>query len=167
MVYINKILDKYFKGETSLDEEKVLKIYFKSAQIAPEHIAFKPLFDAFEIESTETFAIKQQSKTRQFFLQKWIYAGSGVAAAVLLAFWLFGTPVFQGDYAIVNGTRINDHELAQQMAQSKINKAGQILGDKLQPLESMQTVKEGLEPTKTISEIKTKIKQIKQIIILE
>jgi len=167
MEYLNKILDKYFNGETSVDEENILKLYFKSDQVAAEHLAYKPLFDAFKIEASETMANKLQSKPRQFFLQKWIYAGSGVAAAVLLAFWLFGSPVFQGDYAIVNGTRINDHELAQQIAQSKINKVGQILGDKLQPLESIQTVKNSLEPAKKMGEIKTEINNIKQMLILE
>ena len=167
MEYLNKILNNYFNGETSVDEENILKLYFRSDQIAPEHLAFKALFDAFEIEATETMAIKQPGKPRQFFLHRWIYAGSGVAAAVLLAFWLFGSPVFQGDYAIVNGTRINDHELAQQIAQSKINKVGQILGDKLQPLESIQTVKNSLEPAKKMGEIKTEINNIKQMLLLE
>lgn len=167
MEYVNKILNKYFRGETSVDEEDILRLYFKSDQIAPEHMPFKPLFDAFALEASETMAIKQQSKPRQFFLQKWIYAGSGVAAAVLLALWLFGSPAFQGDYAIVNGTRINDHELAQQIAQSKINKVGQMLGDKLQPLESIQTVKNSLIPAKKIGEIKTEISNIKQMLILE
>lgn len=167
MEHLNKILDKYFKGETSADEERILKLYFKSDQIAPEHLAFKPLFDAFTLEAAETMAIKQQNRTRQFFLQKWIYAGSGVAAAVLLALWLFGSPAFQGDYAIVNGTRINDHELAQQLAQAKINKVGQILGDKLQPLESIQMVKNSLKPVKKMGEIKTEINSIKQMLIIE
>ncbi len=167
MEYLNKILDKYFNGETSVDEENILKLYFKSDQVAAEHLAYKPLFDAFKIEASETMAIKQQSKPRPFFLQQWIYAGSGVAAAVLLALWLFGSPLFQGDYAIVNGTRINDHELALQIAQSKINKVRQILGDKLQPLESIQTVKNSLKPAKKMGEIKTEINNIKQMLILE
>ena len=68
----------------------------------------------------------------------------------------------QSDYAIVNGTRINDTEIAQQMAQEKINKVGAMLQGRLQPLESIQSVKNRLEPAKKIFEIKNDILDIKQ-----
>ncbi|MPN00133.1 hypothetical protein SDC9_147327 [bioreactor metagenome] len=68
----------------------------------------------------------------------------------------------QGDYAIVNGTRINDNEIAQQMAQSKINKVGEMLQGKLKPLESLETVKNRLEPAKKVFEIRNDIINIQQ-----
>lgn len=164
MDIINKIIDKYFNGESSREEEKILKYYFNSNKVAPEHLVFKPLFDAFEIEANESYKIK---KPKKFFIQKWAFAGSGFAAAVLLTLWLFGSPAFQGDYAIVNGTRINDHELAQQLAESKMNKVGQMLDEKLKPLESIQMVRNSLKPAKKIGEIRDEINCIKQKLIME
>ena len=41
---IEALLDSYFKGETSLDQEKTLREYFSSATIAPHLIAYQGLF---------------------------------------------------------------------------------------------------------------------------
>jgi hypothetical protein len=41
---IEALLDSYFEGETSLDQEKTLREYFSSATIAPHLIAYQGLF---------------------------------------------------------------------------------------------------------------------------
>lgn len=41
---IGVLLEKYFAGETTLDEEKILKAYFNAPVVAPEHQAMAPLF---------------------------------------------------------------------------------------------------------------------------
>lgn len=169
MENINELLNKYFSGTTSLDEEKVLKRYFSSVRVTAEHESYKPLFNVFEQEAKVTYppTKKQQPKKKRFHLRTFLYTSSGVAATILLTFWLFGSPAMQSDYAIVNGTRINDHEIAQQMAQEKINKVGVMLQGKLTPLESLQLVKTRLEPAKKIFEIRNDILEIKQKLNLE
>ena len=44
---INKLLDKYWSGESSLADEQSLRDYFSHSSIAPEHEEFKSLFNAF------------------------------------------------------------------------------------------------------------------------
>jgi len=163
MENINELLNKYFSGTSTLEEEKILKKYFTSEKLTTEHQAYKPLFDVFDLEAKVTYPPANQKLTnkKRFHLRTFLYTSSGVAAAILLTFWLFGSPAMQSDYAIVNGTRINDNEIAQQMAQEKINKVETMLQGKLTPLESLQTVKNRLEPAKRIFEIKNDILDIK------
>ena len=162
MEKINELLDKYFKGNTSIEEENILKAYFASEKVKPEHMTYKPLFKVFELEVKINYPSKRKKRAKRFHLRTFFYTSSGVAAAILLTFWLFGSPAMQSDYAIVNGTRINDNEIAQQMAQDKINKVGSMLQGRLKPLESLETVKNRLEPAKKIFEIKNDILDIKQ-----
>jgi hypothetical protein len=44
------LLDKYFEGETSLEEESQLKAYFNGSAVASGLEAFRPLFQFFEAE---------------------------------------------------------------------------------------------------------------------
>ncbi len=41
---INKLIEKYFDGLTTLNEEKILQDYFTSTEILPEHKSLKALF---------------------------------------------------------------------------------------------------------------------------
>lgn len=50
---MKELLEKYFNGETSIEEENQLKEYFRSEQVGDEMKAFAPLFQAFENESVE------------------------------------------------------------------------------------------------------------------
>jgi len=50
---INKIINKYFEAETSLQEENLLKEYFMSDNIVSEHIQYKPLFLFYEEEAKQ------------------------------------------------------------------------------------------------------------------
>ncbi len=42
---IDKVLDKYWDGKSSIEEEQILKTYFDSADVASEHEPFKEWFD--------------------------------------------------------------------------------------------------------------------------
>ena len=44
-IEINQLLDKYWEGETSIEEEATLMQYFQSSTIEDSHQQFKPLFD--------------------------------------------------------------------------------------------------------------------------
>jgi hypothetical protein len=53
---IQKLLDRYFEGETSLEEEAVLAEYFRGEQIDPAFKPFQPLFQYFESERQPALA---------------------------------------------------------------------------------------------------------------
>ena len=48
---IDNILNKYFEGISGIQEEKILKAYFNSDQVKPEHASYKPMFDYFTHQS--------------------------------------------------------------------------------------------------------------------
>jgi hypothetical protein len=84
MADIKILIDKYFEGLTSLDEEQKLRDYFQRENVPQEWEMYKPMFRYFTSEREEknqTFS-SLQPKTKQI-LYRW---GSVAAAACLLLF---------------------------------------------------------------------------------
>ncbi len=52
---IEKLLDRYFEGETTGAEEAKLKAYFSSGDVAPHLQQYIPMFCYFEQAKTDTF----------------------------------------------------------------------------------------------------------------
>lgn len=59
---IENILEKYFEGETTIAEEKELKEYFSSSNVAQHLEQYKPVFGYFS-------QVKQQKSTQEIPLQ--------------------------------------------------------------------------------------------------
>jgi hypothetical protein len=94
---IKNILDRYFEGGSSLEEEQQLKAYFSGEDIDPDLKEFQPLFTFFVQEQNEVIdkdlQLSMESKVvplRRTVSWKW-----GIAAAVLISFaswFLINTP---------------------------------------------------------------------------
>lgn len=114
---IEILLDKYFEGETSLDEERRLKAFFSSKDV-PEHLLkHRQIFSYFNESGTETMknfapAIKLDLKPSRF------YYISGIAAGILLLIGLFFT--FQHD---VFNKKMNNANQHQEMAFNQAREA--------------------------------------------
>jgi len=86
---ITQLLNKYWEGETSLQEEEKLKQYFTKEKVAQEHLEFQPLFQFFKEEQDvmisddfEKRLLKQienepQAKVRKL---KWVQSIRTIAA---------------------------------------------------------------------------------------
>jgi hypothetical protein len=76
---IENILEKYFQGETSIAEEKVLKEYFSSSNVAQHLEQYKPIFGYFS-------QVKEQKSTQEIPLQtkKRNVAWLSIAASVVV-----------------------------------------------------------------------------------
>jgi hypothetical protein len=84
---IQLLLEKYFAGESSLDEEKQLKQYFTQTDIVDELKQFKPLFQFLKEEKSIEMARKIELpkavphlKSRQWF---WKAAAAAIALFVV------------------------------------------------------------------------------------
>ena len=80
------LLNKYWEGETTIKEEKILKAYFESGQISENHLPFAELFGYFNDRKSLNYPPLTESKedglgAKMFTLRKLVYA---IAAVFLL-----------------------------------------------------------------------------------
>ncbi len=79
---IEKLLEKYDNGETTLQEEQQLKHYFAQETVPPHLDGYKAMFQYFSVTSEEQFTKDVPLKTKTSNLYKWI----SVAAVVAIMF---------------------------------------------------------------------------------
>ncbi len=89
---IEKLLEKYENGETTLKEEQQLKSYFSQESVEPHLEMYKPMFAYFSVNQKETFTKAVPLKTKKIFDYRWL---SVAAVAVLMFGFYFSMPMFQ------------------------------------------------------------------------
>lgn len=88
--YTKQLLDNYFEGQTSLQEEQYLRNYFRRDDIDESLMEYKPMFDFFNDEREMTMieennVIELNTTKRPTSRRIWIYrVGTGVAASIML-----------------------------------------------------------------------------------
>jgi len=88
---IEKLIEKYENGETTLQEEQQLKHYFTKETVAPHLEVFKPMFVYFSIAQNEQFTKDvplEAKKTNDLY--KWI----SVAAIAVIMFGVYLSGAF-------------------------------------------------------------------------
>lgn len=88
LVKIEKWIEKYFEGTTTVAEEKALKAYFSQDEVAPHLREYQPMFRYFSAAREEKSAKEFRIKPRR----KKYYAWLSVAATMAIAFgiWFSG-----------------------------------------------------------------------------
>lgn len=117
---IEKLLEKYENGETSLKEEQQLKHYFKQETVAPHLEMYKPMFAYFLVNQQERFTKDVPLKTKRNFNYKWI---SVAAVAVLMLGFYFGTSIYGGDLGTYEDPELafNEFSKSMEMISEKFN----------------------------------------------
>lgn len=77
---IEKIVEKYFEGETSSAEEKELKIYFSSSDVAEHLKQYQSIFGYFAQEKGKTLHKELSLPTKKQNVVMWL----SIAASVVL-----------------------------------------------------------------------------------
>ncbi|WP_298345204.1 hypothetical protein [uncultured Algibacter sp.] len=118
---IEKLLEKYENGETSLKEEQVLKNYFASDTVAPHLEMYKPMFAYFLGNQQERFTKDVPLKTKTIFNYKWI---SVAAVAVLMFGFYYGNSISNNDLGTYEDPQLafNEFSKSMEMISSKFNK---------------------------------------------
>ncbi len=151
---IQKLLQKYFEGETTLLEEKQLRHYFLYEDIAPELAQYRILFTVFEedkniIADLEEESLLPDNKARKLAWKSWT---SWSAAAVILL--VLGVSWFYNQSSIQNNTLSpQEIQIAQKYlslglesmdkgieASSKFSEKAAIIGAKTQEIGKMEQV---------------------------
>lgn len=135
MMKIDELLNRYFEGETSCEEERELRRYFTEGDVREDLAVYRPLFAcideeakahrrAQEAEADAKAAVADvhpESNGRRRTVRLYRLWG-GIAAGVLLLIGianlgqrLWATPT---DYAIIDGKRYTDARVIRQQALS-------------------------------------------------
>ncbi|MGO4820956.1 MULTISPECIES: hypothetical protein [unclassified Flavobacterium] len=78
---IDSILEKYLQGETSVAEEKELKVYFNSSDVAPHLKQYQPMFIYFSQAKEQKFTQVLPLETKK---SKVVWLSIAASAVVLL-----------------------------------------------------------------------------------
>ena len=163
MEMMNELLEKYFRGETSLAEEQELKQYFSKDKVAPEHEIYKALFEVFNEEKTEkgVSPILKVIPGQKIVKRIWFrtFAFTGIAATIALILWV-KLPQDNTNYAFIDGNRNENTEFVQHYTLNKLNRVNRMLAKSMNPMKSFNHVRQNMEPIQNISEIKDKMDDI-------
>jgi len=84
---IKQKLEKYFEGQTSLQEEKELKHYFSSQNVAPELLPYRSAFAYFSQEKT-TLSSKKFVLYQKLSFKKWLSISASVVVLLSIGFFM-------------------------------------------------------------------------------
>ena len=122
---IEELLNKYFEGETTCEEERELRRFFTEG-LVPEHLQmYRPMFAFFEAEHTQyvqasaTTRSEKKNKTFRYYLT---YSLGTVAATLLLVLGVSGvyrhlSPA-SSSYVIIDGKQYTDAALIREQAKA-------------------------------------------------
>ncbi|OJV82692.1 MAG: hypothetical protein BGO34_17390 [Bacteroidia bacterium 44-10] len=165
---IDNLLEKYFNGVSSTEEEKKLKSYFNETGILPEHEIYKPLFAVFDSErqiKAPGIALLEKKTKRLSFTRRTIIWIAGAAAVALLAITLSTFNSLQDQnreyVVIVNGKKISNQHKARQYAENMFAEAEKIVENSYQPFREAANMKEEFNARKILRETAQKIEDIK------
>lgn len=74
---IEILVEKYFRGETSIPEENELRDYFSSSNVAPDLEQYRSVFGYFSIAKEQQFTQEIQLKSAKRNL-RWLYIAASV-----------------------------------------------------------------------------------------
>ena len=115
------MLNKYFEGETSIEDERMLRAYFNKEYL-PDHLKeLAPIFTYIEDEQTALEALKEIKdaaptfiKKKKLILSRSFYICAVAAACIATVFFLFSPGKSNSEanesYAWINGERITNKD---------------------------------------------------------
>lgn len=109
---MERLVDRFFNGETTLDEEKTLYRYFAQSSLPPHLERYRKLFADFSVMSGVP-AVERKSVSKVLWRA---VAGVAAVVAVIICVSVYAdmrerrllAKVYSGSYVIVDGQRIDD-----------------------------------------------------------
>jgi hypothetical protein len=118
---IEKLLEKYDNGETTLKEEQQLQAYFAQDDVAPHLESYKVMFQYFNKTKQEHFTKDVPLKSKTYSLYKWISVAA-VAVLMLTVFTQFDNKKSLNDLNSEELLAYNQTMEALNLVSSKFNK---------------------------------------------
>ena len=153
---IHELLQRYFDGATSLEEERDLQRYFAESDCPESLKVYRPLFNFFAEERAieHSTSLTEHSAHKKRNIRLPLYIITGIAASIAILF-MVGVPKMQTDDYIylVNGQRVYDQTAALEMAENKL----QLLAV------SMQKAQTGMATFDKLQETSQSLQQLSKI----
>lgn len=89
---IEIVLEKYFQGETSIAEERELKEYFSSPDVAQHLVQYKPIFVYLSLSKEHQFAQKIPSRSKKRNVL-WLSIAASVIVMLGIGTYFYYSPV--------------------------------------------------------------------------
>lgn len=109
------LIDKYFEGKTSLEEEAFLREYFLQEEVPQELVLYQPIFNCISRERGEQVVRKPEGPKVWFSRKTWLYASG---AAILIGLALLFLPEYRSGQSVslvyIDGKAYTDTELLQE-----------------------------------------------------
>jgi len=169
---IEILLERYFSGETSLEDEKVLKEFFQGKDI-PVHLAsLKEQFEFFSVEKEKeeldaSFDDKiielinqEENQSNRRSRRLYLYMAAGVAASILIIMSLF----FQFDpFSKHIKETFSDPQLAYNETIRALLMVSQTLNSGIQPIAKVSKFNDGVQELSKISSLNSGMTEFNKV----
>lgn len=132
---VKTLLERYFRAETEVAEERLLRRYFTSGEVDPRLAVYRPLFSLLEEEKDiqlqevvdEQLRMKPISagRARRFALRStWVSAAAAVLLLLLSLWWAYPPSAPTETTAVVDWSKyeIQDEEEAMRLTREALQK---------------------------------------------
>jgi uncharacterized membrane protein YvbJ len=125
---IETLLERFFEGQTSNEEERRLYLFFRREKLPDELAQYKEIVTYFESGlADELDAPKNVKMLKEVRKKRWLVWGSIAASFLILlssTFFIFrNTDPYEGSYIVRNGVRITDLNLIRPELEAAIQKS--------------------------------------------
>lgn len=144
---VSHLIERFFEGETSLEQEALLRRFFTQEEVPSKWAYLVPLFTYESAERTPFlgYASPEAGKVpiKRRFLLRYRWALTAGIAALLVAGLLLSKPKAQGFTMSLNGKQSNNKELAMTKtdeALQKIAKLSAMTAEKMTSLKKFEGI---------------------------
>ncbi len=151
-----ELLELYFEGVTTLEQESDLRNYFKTGEVDPELRKYSSLFEFFNDEIEK---INRVESRRYWIRPRFLYSLSSVAAIALFTLIFWPKEQSTGSFRLVlDGLEINNEQAAVSMADNQLQKLNVMMEKVDNKSESLNKLNKVEEAISGLNRITSKIK---------
>ena len=158
---VEELLQRYFEGATSLDEERALRRYFAESDTPDSLKAYRAMFTFFADERAVE-PPKQKAAIRSVRLTLSIVAAIAASIAIL---FLIGMPQQQPDNYVyyVDGQRIYDETAAIALAETKLQMLAASMQKAQNSMAAFERVQESAQSLQQLGKISNAYRQMEML----